>query len=112
MSRVAAVALRKRSLLRRTKPTKTIKVDYLARVEGEGSLYLKIRDGEVEEAVCLPPASTLRRLDREAHTTSFNELVADHGWEKLGEKIRRAITQKVGSLLVVGDDDVEAHDEE
>lgn len=30
--------------------TKTIKVDYLARVEGEGSLYLKIRDGDVEEA--------------------------------------------------------------
>ncbi|MCB9754611.1 MAG: nickel-dependent hydrogenase large subunit [Myxococcales bacterium] len=30
--------------------SKTIKVDYLARVEGEGSLYLKIRDGAVEDA--------------------------------------------------------------
>jgi coenzyme F420-reducing hydrogenase alpha subunit len=30
--------------------TRTIKVDYLARVEGEGSLYLKIHDGRVEEA--------------------------------------------------------------
>ncbi len=30
--------------------TKTIEVRYLARVEGEGSLYLKIRDRRVEEA--------------------------------------------------------------
>ena len=29
--------------------TKTIKVDYLARVEGEGSLYVKIKDNTVEE---------------------------------------------------------------
>jgi coenzyme F420-reducing hydrogenase alpha subunit len=28
---------------------KTIKVDYLARVEGEGSLYIKVKGGEVEE---------------------------------------------------------------
>lgn len=28
---------------------KTIKVDYLARVEGEGGLYIKIRDGAVED---------------------------------------------------------------
>jgi sulfhydrogenase subunit alpha len=27
--------------------TRTIKVDYLARVEGEGALYLKVSDGEV-----------------------------------------------------------------
>src|SRR5262250_935067 len=27
--------------------TKTIKVDYLARVEGEGGLYIKLRDGNV-----------------------------------------------------------------
>ncbi len=31
-------------------PTKTIKVDYLARVEGEGALSLKIRDGIVQDA--------------------------------------------------------------
>jgi coenzyme F420-reducing hydrogenase alpha subunit len=30
--------------------TRTIKVDYLARVEGEGSLFLKITGGKVEEA--------------------------------------------------------------
>ena len=29
--------------------TRTIKVDYLARVEGEGSLYLKIREGKVQD---------------------------------------------------------------
>src|SRR3974390_1132262 len=29
--------------------TRTIKVDYLARVEGEGSLYLRFRDGAVED---------------------------------------------------------------
>ncbi|MGP1397489.1 MAG: Ni/Fe hydrogenase subunit alpha [Inquilinaceae bacterium] len=29
--------------------TRTIKVDYLARVEGEGSLHLRLRDGAVEE---------------------------------------------------------------
>ena len=32
------------------KKTRTIEVGYLARVEGEGSLLLKIRDGQVEEA--------------------------------------------------------------
>lgn len=31
------------------KENRTIKVDYLARVEGEGSLYVKIRDNKVEE---------------------------------------------------------------
>ncbi|NNE36135.1 MAG: Ni/Fe hydrogenase subunit alpha [Rhodothermales bacterium] len=30
--------------------TRTIKVDYLARVEGEGALHIRIRDGEVKEA--------------------------------------------------------------
>lgn len=30
--------------------TKTIKVDYLARVEGEGGLYLRLRNGQVVEA--------------------------------------------------------------
>jgi len=37
---------------------KTIKVDYLARVEGEGRLYLRIRDGRVAEsrfAIFEPP---------------------------------------------------------
>src|SRR3990167_7222254 len=29
---------------------RTIRVDYLARVEGEGSLYIKIKDGAVKEA--------------------------------------------------------------
>ena len=29
--------------------TKTIKVDYLARVEGEGAMYIKIKDGQVED---------------------------------------------------------------
>src|SRR5678816_1562441 len=28
---------------------KTIKVDYLARVEGEGALYIKVKGGDVEE---------------------------------------------------------------
>jgi len=32
------------------KTTKTIKVDYLARVEGEGSLYLKVKKGKVIDA--------------------------------------------------------------
>jgi coenzyme F420-reducing hydrogenase alpha subunit len=32
------------------KSTRTIKVDYLARVEGEGALYVKIRHGAVTEA--------------------------------------------------------------
>jgi coenzyme F420-reducing hydrogenase alpha subunit len=31
------------------KKSRTIKVDYLARVEGEGSLYIKIKGGEVED---------------------------------------------------------------
>ncbi|MBI3309436.1 MAG: Ni/Fe hydrogenase subunit alpha [Candidatus Melainabacteria bacterium] len=31
------------------KKTKTIKVDYLARVEGEGALYIKIKDNNVED---------------------------------------------------------------
>ncbi len=30
-------------------PTKTIKVDYLARVEGEGALYVKIKDKKVDD---------------------------------------------------------------
>jgi len=29
--------------------TKTIKVDYLARVEGEGALYVKIKDKKVDD---------------------------------------------------------------
>ena len=29
--------------------TRTIKVDYLARVEGEGALYIKARDGQIQE---------------------------------------------------------------
>ncbi|KFI21622.1 Ni/Fe hydrogenase subunit alpha [Nitrosococcus oceani] len=40
------------------KKTKTIKVDYLARVEGEGSIYLKIHDGtlaDVELKIFEPP---------------------------------------------------------
>ena len=32
-----------------TGKSKTIKVDYLARVEGEGAIYLKIRDGQVAD---------------------------------------------------------------
>ena len=31
------------------RPTRTIKTDYLARVEGEGAMYVRIRDGEVTE---------------------------------------------------------------
>jgi sulfhydrogenase subunit alpha len=31
------------------KGTRTIKVDYLARVEGEGSLYVKVKDNKVED---------------------------------------------------------------
>ncbi len=30
--------------------SRTIKVDYLARVEGEGALHIKIKDGEVKDA--------------------------------------------------------------
>ncbi len=33
----------------KNKKTKTIKVDYLARVEGEGALYIKIKDGSVAD---------------------------------------------------------------
>ncbi len=33
----------------KNKKTKTIKVDYLARVEGEGALYIKIKDSAVDE---------------------------------------------------------------
>ena len=33
----------------KTGKTRTIKVDYLARVEGEGALYVKIKDGEVRD---------------------------------------------------------------
>ncbi len=33
----------------KNKKTKTIKVDYLARVEGEGALYIKIKDGNVAD---------------------------------------------------------------
>ena len=32
-----------------SKSTKTIKVDYLARVEGEGALYVKISGGRVAD---------------------------------------------------------------
>src|SRR6266480_2645761 len=40
-----------RHSVRRVKPmtTKTIKVDYLARVEGEGALYIKIKDDKVTD---------------------------------------------------------------
>ena len=31
------------------KKTKVIKVDYLARVEGEGALYLKIKDNKLTD---------------------------------------------------------------
>ena len=31
------------------KKTKTIKVDYLARVEGEGAMHVEIKDGKVED---------------------------------------------------------------
>src|SRR5687768_979872 len=30
--------------------TRTVRTDYLARVEGEGSLHVRVRDGEVVEA--------------------------------------------------------------
>lgn len=35
-------------MAQKVKKTKTIKVDYLARVEGEGGMYVKIRNGAVE----------------------------------------------------------------
>ena len=46
---------------------------------GAGARHLvrKVTDTEVEEAVCVPPAATLRRLDRERHTVSFNDLVSE-----------------------------------
>src|SRR5207245_8180117 len=42
-----------RHSVRRVKPmkTKTIKVDYLARVEGEGALYVKIKDNKVSDEI-------------------------------------------------------------
>ena len=44
---------------------------------GTRHLVRKITDSDVEEAVCVPPASTLRRLDRVEHTVSAQELVAE-----------------------------------
>ncbi|MCC6963065.1 MAG: nickel-dependent hydrogenase large subunit, partial [candidate division Zixibacteria bacterium] len=31
------------------KGSRTIKVDYLARVEGEGALYVKVKDGKISD---------------------------------------------------------------
>ncbi|MEQ8438407.1 MAG: valine--tRNA ligase [Ilumatobacter fluminis] len=44
---------------------------------GARHLVRKVTDTDVEEAVCVPPAATLRRLDREDHLVSATELVAD-----------------------------------
>ncbi len=44
---------------------------------GARHLVRRTTETEIEEAVCLPPASTLRRIDREAHTISYHELVED-----------------------------------
>ena len=44
---------------------------------GAHHMVRRVTPTEIEEAVCLPPASTLRRLDREAHTISYADLVAD-----------------------------------
>jgi len=51
--------------------TRNIEVDYLARVEGEGGLYLKIRDNAVEEAklsIFEPPRFFEAFLQGRAHT--------------------------------------------
>jgi len=51
--------------------TRNIEVDYLARVEGEGGLYLKIRDNEVEDAklsIFEPPRFFEAFLQGRAHT--------------------------------------------
>jgi valyl-tRNA synthetase len=44
---------------------------------GARHLVRKVTDTDVEEAVCVPPAATLRRLDRDDHLVTERELVAD-----------------------------------
>ena len=58
--------------------TRTIKVDYLARVEGEGSMYLKIRDGELEDVKLkiFEPPRFFEALLRERHFTEAPDITA------------------------------------
>ena len=44
---------------------------------GARHLVRKVTPSELEEAVCLPPAASLRRLDRDAHTVGYQELIDD-----------------------------------
>ena len=60
--------------------------------------------GEVAATGSFSDAAAALNVTQAAVSQQVRQLEA----RKLGEKIRRAITQKVGSLLVVGDDDVEA----
>ena len=60
------------------------------------------------QAVVIPVADRHEDYARsvsEALAKAGLRVEVEGGSGKLGEKIRRAITQKVGSLLVVGDDD-------
>jgi coenzyme F420-reducing hydrogenase alpha subunit len=58
--------------------TRTIKVDYLARVEGEGSLYLRFRDGTVEDVrlVIFEPPRFFEALLRGRNFTEAPDITA------------------------------------
>ncbi len=52
---------------------RTIKVDYRARVEGEGALHLEVRDGTVEDVklkISGPSMAMPRRSDAKVKSTS------------------------------------------
>ena len=62
------------------------------------------------QAVVIPVADRHEAYGQEvavALTDSGLRVEANSGSGKLGEKVRKAMTEKVGALLVVGDDDVE-----
>jgi len=57
-------------------PTRTIKVDTLARVEGEGALYIKLKGDQVQDvklSIYEPPRS-LRPFCATAFTPKFRTL--------------------------------------
>src|ERR1035441_1015508 len=53
------------------KPTRTVRTDYLARVEGEGAMYVSLKDGEVLDVklrIYEPPRFFEALLRGRAHT--------------------------------------------
>ena len=58
--------------------TRTIKVDYLARVEGEGAMYIKIRDGALEDVKLkiFEPPRFFEGLLRDRHFTEAPDITA------------------------------------